>query len=266
VLTRGVTRCHFERSEWISHTVNHQGSKTPFFLSKPAPCSYLHGRLEQKIFTSLSGIGGQALGHALSDLGFRRSQTIAYRPMCPHCSACVSTRVLVDDFRPSRNQRRALLRNKDLIGTMVPNQATSEQYSLFRDYLDSRHFDGSMTDMSVLDYALMVEESVFDTMMIEYRYANRPVDETLAAVALSDRLPDGLSMVYSFFDAEQAERSFGTYMILDHVERARAQNLPYVYLGYFVEGSAKMHYKQRFLPQERFEEDGAAWVWRRHEV
>ena len=126
---------------------------------------------------------------------------------------------------------------------------TSEQYSVFRAYLDARHRDGGMADMTVLDYAMMVEDSHVDTRVVEYR--RRGPDSgingrgagQLLAVALTDVLSDGLSMVYSFFDPEDADRSLGTFMILDHIARAKAMGLPYVYLGYWVPGSRKMDYK-----------------------
>jgi arginine-tRNA-protein transferase len=141
---------------------------------------------------------------------------------------------------------------------------TSEQYSVFRAYLDARHRDGGMADMTVLDYAMMIEDSHVKTRLVEYRrrgpdsaLTQRGVGDLLA-VALSDVLSDGLSMVYSFFDPDQGDRSLGTFMILDHIERARKMGLPYVYLGYWVPGSRKMDYKGRFLPQERLMPSG--WV------
>jgi arginine-tRNA-protein transferase len=141
---------------------------------------------------------------------------------------------------------------------------TSEQYSIFRAYLDSRHRDGGMADMTVLDYAMMVEDSHIETRVVEYRRregdeAGRQADD-LIAVALTDVLGDGLSMVYSFFEPDEAARSLGTFMVLDHIARAKAMGLAYVYLGYWVRGSRKMDYKSRFLPQERLTPDGWARV------
>jgi arginine-tRNA-protein transferase len=139
---------------------------------------------------------------------------------------------------------------------------SSEQYSIFRAYLDSRHRDGGMADMTVLDYAMMVEDSHVETRMVEYRLRSPQASARragqLIAVALTDVLNDGLSMVYSFFEPEYENRSLGTLMILDHIERARSMKLPYVYLGYWVRGSRKMDYKSRFLPQERLSSQG--WV------
>ncbi len=160
--------------------------------------------------------------------------------------------------------RRVAERNADMVGEMRALMPTSEQYSVFRAYLDTRHRDGGMADMTVLDYAMMVEDSHVKTRLVEYR--KRGPDSSingrgtgaLLAVALTDVLNDGLSMVYSFFDPEAQDRSLGTYMILDHIQRAGRMGLRYVYLGYWVRGSRKMDYKGRFLPQERLMSDG--WV------
>lgn len=238
-----------------------------FYLTAPTPCPYLPGRMERKVFTHLIGKRASELNDVLTHGGFRRSQTIAYRPACDGCRACVSVRVLVDGFKPSRNLRRVGEANADLVGEVKQNLPTSEQYSLFRHYLDSRHADGGMADMTALDFAMMVEDSHVDTCVVEYR--RRGPDTAIngrgtgpvVAAALSDVLADGLSMVYSFFDPDEASRSLGTYMILDHIERARRMGLPYVYLGYWVEGSAKMAYKARFAPQERLHAHG----WERYD-
>lgn len=235
-----------------------------FYLTSPSACPYLPDREERKVFTHIVGRRGRELNEILTQGGFRRSQTIAYRPACDACRACVSVRVLVDEFKPSGNQKRILKANRDLMGNVLPNRPTSEQYSLFRRYLDTRHMDGGMADMTVLDYSMMIEDSHVDTHLIEYR--RRGIDSgitgrgtgDLIAVCLTDEMSDGLSMVYSFFDPDMSDRSLGTYMILDHIERARAMGLPYLYLGYWVEGSRKMDYKARFKPQERLLAEG--WV------
>jgi len=227
-----------------------------FYLTAPSACPYLPGREERKVFTHLVGRRAAQLNDALTQSGFRRSQTIAYRPACENCRACVSVRVLVDDFRPGRTMRRVLARNADMNAAYAPAQATSEQYSLFRGYVDSRHSDGGMADMSVLDFSMMVEDSHVETRLVEYRRPGADGRNELIACCLTDLLADGLSMVYSFYEPDEAGRSLGVYMILDHIERARALGLPHVYLGYWVEGSKKMGYKSRFLPQERLGMNG----------
>jgi len=243
---------------------SHSRDTPQFYLTSPSACPYLPGKEERKVFTHIVGRRGRELNEILTQGGFRRSQTIAYRPACDTCRACVSVRVLADEFEPSGNLRRVLKNNADLIGNEIPNRPTSEQYALFRRYVDARHADGGMADMTVLDYSMMIEDSHVDTLLVEYR--RRGIDSgitgkgtgDLIAVSLTDVMSDGLSMVYSFYDPDHQDRSLGTFMILDHIRRAKAKGLPYLYLGYWVEGSRKMGYKSRFTPQERLGAHG--WV------
>jgi len=229
-----------------------------FYLTSPAPCPYLPGQHERKVFTHLVGRRASGLNDALTHSGFRRSQTIAYRPACENCKSCVSVRILCDEFIPGRTQKRILARNGDLIGAMGESRADTEQYALFRDYLDHRHSDGGMADMAMLDYAMMIEDSHVESRLMRYRL-RAPEGEPpgpLVACCLTDVLDDGLSMVYSFYDPALASRSLGAYMILDHIFRARAMRLPHLYLGYWVAGSRKMDYKAHYLPQERLGTEG----------
>jgi len=234
-----------------------------FFLTPGGPCPYLPGRVERKVFARLNGSYAQALNEALTHSGFRRSQMIAYRPACDGCSACVSVRIITREFAPSRNQKRLARRNADIVRSEAPSEATREQFALLRAYLDSRHSGGGMSDMGLFDYVAMVEETPVNTHIVEYREASRDGGEPrLLACALTDVLRDGLSMVYSFFHPGEDARSLGTYMILDHVAAARVRKLPFVYLGYWIRGSAKMHYKSRFQPLEALTPDG----WSRLEI
>ena len=238
----------------------HSRDTPQFYLTAPSPCPYLGGKEERKVFTHLVGERAPELNNILTHGGFRRSQSIAYRPACEGCRSCVSVRVLVGEFTPTRSMRRVARRNDDIVSEMRTAAPSSEQYSIFRAYLDSRHRDGGMADMTVLDYAMMVEDSHVDTRVIEYRLAASRGSGDLIAVALTDVLGDGLSMVYSFFEPDEAARSLGTYMVLDHIARAKELGLAYVYLGYWVRGSGKMDYKGRFLPQERLMPEGWAKV------
>ena len=188
----------------------HSRNTPQFYLTAPSPCPYLPGREERKVFTHLVGERAAELNDLLTHGGFRRSQSIAYRPACEHCRACVSVRVVAEDFQPTRSMRRILDRNRDIVGEMRASVPTAEQYSVFRSYLDARHRDGGMADMTVLDYAIMVEDSHVETRVVEYRQRRRGEGRgkgELLAVALTDVLTDGLSMVYSFFDSDQASRS-----------------------------------------------------------
>ncbi len=235
-----------------------------FYLTAPAPCPYLEGREERKVFTHLVGEKAHQINDMLSQGGFRRSQNIAYRPACEGCRACVSVRVIVDEFRPGRSFKRILNSSRELVGERLPPSPTSEQFSLFRKYLDDRHITGGMAEMTALDYAMMIEDSHVDTMLTEYRQHGPDTAITkrgegpLIAAALTDILGNGLSMIYSFFDTDAPNKSLGTWIILDHIRIARKMGLPYVYLGYWVDGSRKMAYKTRFQPQQHLTMNG--WV------
>ncbi len=237
--------------------MTHHTTQSPqFFLTAPSPCPYIDGQFERKVFTHLVGDKAPEMNDLLTQGGFRRSQNIAYRPACEACRACVSVRILAGEFQATKNMRRVIQRNSDLIGAMHDAEPSTEQYSLFRRYLDARHKKGGMSDMTVLDYAMMVEDTHVDTKVIEYRkrgpdsFITGRGQGELIAVALSDKMADGMSMVYSYFNPAFEDRSLGTFIILDHIARARAAGLPHVYLGYWVNGSRKMNYKVRFMPQE----------------
>jgi arginine-tRNA-protein transferase len=219
-----------------------------FFVTTPSPCPYLPGKTERKVFTELSGPHASELNDALGRIGFRRSQNVAYRPSCANCSACVSVRVVADEFRPNSSQRRLMRRNADLTVTACKPWTTEEQFDLLRRYLAARHPGGGMAEMDDLDFADMVEQTPVNTYVIEYRDPKGK----LVGACLSDHQSDGLSMIYSFFDTDPGSRpGLGTYIILDHITRAARAGLPYVYLGYWVKGSARMQYKVRFQPLER---------------
>ena len=220
-------------------------------MTAVAPCPYLPGRTERKVFANLPFSDGAHVNDELTIAGFRRSQNIAYRPACETCDACVSARVPVADFVFSRSQRRVLARNADLSRDLVEAEATTEQFDLLRRYLGARHPGGGMTNMTWQDYVTMVEDTAVRTHLIEYRTVSDdggPGD--LVAVTLTDLLSDGLSMVYSFFDPRIERRSLGIFAILDHVRQAAIVGLPFVYLGYWVQGSPKMDYKANFRPME----------------
>lgn len=231
-----------------------QGLQFPkFYVTAPSPCPYLDGLVERKVFTELRGPDAEALNEALGRVGFRRSQSVVYRPACENCSQCVSVRVRAQEFTISRSQRKVLRGNKDIKAEIVPPHVTDEQYALLQSYLNDRHSDGTMADMSMDEFKDMVESSPVTTVLVEYR---RAIDNKLMAVALTDELSDGLSMIYSCFDTNAAERSLGTYIILDHIARASLANQPYVYLGYWVKDSRKMRYKCRFKPLEKLGPNG----------
>ena len=225
-----------------------------FYVTAPQPCPYLEGRMERKLFTALQGENARELNDSLSGQGFRRSQNVLYRPSCADCAACLSARIDVAAFEPSRSQKRILKRSATLDRRATSPWATEDQYHLFRRYLDDRHADGGMADMDVFEFAAMIEETPIRSRVIEY---TDPDTEELIGVCLTDVLGDGLSMVYSFYTPDRPKDGLGNYIILDHIDIARAAGLPYVYLGYWVPGSQKMGYKAKFSGLEVYM--GGAW-------
>ena len=229
-----------------------------FFVTSPAPCPYLPGKSERKVFTELRGQGTDELNEALGRIGFRRSQTVAYRPSCLDCQACVSVRVVAGEFKPSSSQKRALKANSDIEVTECRPWATDEQYELLRKYLAHRHPGGGMAEMEESDFADMVEHTPVSSYVIEYRepgVGSQP--GRLIGACLTDIQGDGLSMIYSFYDPDIEDRAgLGNFIILDHIRRAADQGLDYVYLGYWVEGSERMQYKVRYRPLERLNRGG----------
>ena len=223
-----------------------------FYGTAPQPCPYLPGRLESKVVTELNSLDASHLHNTLSRAGFRRSHSIAYRPACPSCNACVPCRVRAEGFTLSKSMRRTLRRNSDLIASQKQAFATEEQYSLFKVYEQARHPDGEMASMDFNDYRSMVEDTPVETFIVEFREGSG----RLVAVALTDQLSDGLSGVYKFYAPEKSVRSPGTFVILWHIERATSLGLPYFYLGYWISQSPKMAYKARFTPLEILTETG----------
>ncbi|MFT4151290.1 MAG: arginyltransferase [Paracoccaceae bacterium] len=230
-----------------------------FYVTAPQPCPYLDGRMERKLFTALQGDHAQKLNDTLSKQGFRRSQNVLYRPSCAECSACLSARIRVADFIPSRTQRKVMNRLSPLRRNATSPWATEEQFALFRRYLDARHADGGMADMDIFEFAAMIEETPIKSRVIEYTRPPRAGERgrPLSAVCLTDVFDDGLSMVYSFYDPEMVAQSLGAYVILDHIRIAQEAGLPYVYLGYWVPGSRKMGYKAQYSALEIYK--GGLW-------
>jgi arginyl-tRNA--protein-N-Asp/Glu arginylyltransferase len=230
-----------------------------FYVTAPQSCPYLDGRMERKLFTALQGDHAQKLNDSLSKQGFRRSQNVLYRPSCSECSACLSARIRVDDFRPNRTQRKILNRLSDLRCNATSPWATEEQFTLFRRYLDRRHADGGMADMDIFEFAAMIEETPIKSRVVEYNRPPGPGERgrPLTAVCLTDVFDDGLSMVYSFYDPTLTHLSLGAFLILDHIRIAREAGLPFVYLGYWVPGSRKMGYKSQYSALEIYK--GGIW-------
>ena len=228
-----------------------------FYVTAPQDCPYLDNQVERKLFTALYGSNSRRLNNSLSKQGFRRSQNVLYRPSCANCSACMSARISSREFKPSKSQKRILLKNSDIVRVVNPALATDAQYDLFKQYITARHPNGGMSDMDANDFTAMIEETNVESKLIEY-YAKKNGELELISFSLVDILDDGISMVYSVFNPDFKERSLGTYMILDHNNLTLEMDLQYVYLGYWVQGSSKMDYKKRFSSLEVFTND--KWV------
>ena len=232
--------------------MRHSVPITPqFYVTSPQECPYLENKVERKLFTALNGPDSQILNNALSKQGFRRSQNVLYRPSCADCSACLSARIPIKDFSLSKSEKRVLKRNVDLTREIKTPWGSYEQFELFKKYVDLRHDKGGMSGMTESEFSSMIEETSVNTILCEYSLKINN-SKNIVAVSLTDVIEDGLSMVYSFYEPELSELSLGKYMILDHVNLAIEMNLPYLYLGYWVKGSAKMEYKSQYEPLEVF--------------
>jgi|TARA_R110002096_G_scaffold435770_1_gene662550 leucyl-tRNA---protein transferase len=245
-----------------------------FYVTAPAPCPYIKGNTERKIFTELNpqplAYDKQAiiehrgpeqarhhaeeLHHSLALVGFRRSQEIAYRPACEDCLECKSVRIPTMLFKMSKSQKRIFNKNKDIRFEIKANIATEEQYELLQRYINSRHAEGGMAGISFSEYKDMVENSPISTVIIEYRDGRGK----LIGAALTDQMQDSLSMVYSFFEIskEMNNRSLGVFIVLNHVNISKSRDLDHIYLGYFVKNSPKMSYKMNFKPIEVLASNG----------
>lgn len=228
------------------------------FRTPPMPCPYLAGRVERHIFAEIAGADAVDSYDVLARAGFRRSHRVAYRPSCSGCSACVPVRVVADRFQPSRSQRRVARANADLASLVQAPGATAEQFRLFARYQRSRHGDGEMARMAFDDYRAMVEDTSIGTCVVEFRMTDKlGADGRLMGACLFDRLGDGLSAVYSFFEPDEAGRGLGTFAVLWLIEQARRERRRNVYLGYWIADSRKMAYKARFKPLEQL--SGGRW-------
>lgn len=228
--------------------------ETAFYLSGALPCPYLPGQTERKLFARLSGdaAANGMLNSILTQAGFRRSHDVLYRPACPSCQACVPVRVPAAAFAPGRTQQRIARRNADLAQALEPALATEEQFALFHAYQQARHAASDMARMPFEAYAAMVQDGGVGQQLLSLRDGAG----ALRGIMLVDRLADGFSAIYSFFDPAAPTRSLGTALVLRLIAQAAAEKLPYVYLGYWIAASRKMAYKAQFQPQERLTMEG----------
>lgn len=222
-------------------------------LAKPHPCQYLPGQIEQVVVADLSAIHPVASYQPFLESGFRRNQTVAYRPACPSCNACLSVRLVVEEFRRQHNHRRIWQRNQDLAGYEKTAQATPEHYALFARYQRKRHPESPMAAMDFSAFQQWIDRTPVDSALFEWRDA----DNLLRAACLVDKVTNGLSAVYSYYDPDREKRSLGSYVILSLADETLRRSLPFLYLGYWIDGSRTMAYKIRYQPLEFYR--GAHW-------
>lgn len=223
------------------------------YASPVTDCNYLPGQQSTSLFADPDLPKNISLHSSLSKLGFRRSGEFIYRPGCENCNACIATRVPINEFRPSRCQRRTWKQNQDLIVKIRPAEFELEHFELYQRYLSTRHAKGGMDDPTPESYMQFLSSSWSETLFIEFR-----LEEKLAAIAVVDELENALSAVYTFFDPDLSKRSLGRYAILYEIGHARQKGLEWLYLGYWIEKCQKMKYKQDYQPQEHFIE--GQWI------
>ncbi|MDP2760400.1 MAG: arginyltransferase [Sideroxyarcus sp.] len=218
-------------------------STLQLYLTAPYPCSYLpQQEARSQVATPVFLITPKIYAE-LVRRGFRRSGSFTYRPRCDSCQQCVPARVVVDEFHPTRSQRRSWQRHRDLRVEILPLQDKAEYFALYRRYQQMRHSDGSMADDTPEQYRNFLLQSHVDSILVEFRE-----HDELRMVSVVDVLDDGLSAAYTFYDPDIAQASFGTFNVLWQIELCRKLQLPYLYLGYWIRPSRKMAYKAHFLP------------------
>jgi arginine-tRNA-protein transferase len=227
-------------------------SSLQLYLTAPYPCSYLqHPEARSQVATP-SFLISSAVYSELVRHGFRRSGTFTYRPRCDTCRQCVAVRVVVEDFLPTRSQRRSRKQHNNLVVTLHDLQDKPEYFELYRRYQEARHRNGGMDDDSPEQYRNFLLQSHVDTLLVEFREKG-----VLRMVSVVDVLADGLSAVYTFYDPDVPQASFGTFNVLWQIELCRKLKLPYLYLGYWIADSRKMAYKANFQPLHGLQE--GAW-------
>ncbi len=222
-------------------------TSVPLLMTVPHPCSYLEGEQAQTAFVNPSFELNTAIYSQLIAHGFRRSGNDVYRPQCAQCSQCVPVRLPVAQFKPSRNQKRCLQKNRQTTAIIKPAVFEHAHYDLYLRYQNQRHIEGGMANSSPDEYIKFLSSSWCDTQFVEFFYAGE-----LAAVAIVDRFYNALSAVYTFFDPKFSRNSLGVYAVLWQIQYAQEQGLDWLYLGFWIADCQKMNYKDQYQPLQGF--------------
>jgi arginine-tRNA-protein transferase len=246
----------------VTHRTTFAPETLQFYTTAAYVCSYLPGRIAR----SQVAVGGKNMPDQAYSLlvqhGFRRSGEFIYRPHCDHCQACTSIRIPVESFKSSRSQRRAWNKHHTLVTQIKPASFSDEHYALYQRYQKARHAGGGMDHDDVEQYIDFLVSTRVNSWLVEFREGpDSPLAGQLRMLSIIDRLDDGLSAVYTFFEPEVGQ-SFGVYNVLWQIAYTQALGLPYLYLGYWIEQSQKMSYKRRFQPSELLLND----VWTRSDT
>jgi arginine-tRNA-protein transferase len=224
------------------------------YISQTHECSYLPKREARSLFLDPNTQVTPEVYQQLIDRGFRRSGCFLYQPACPSCAACVSLRIPVDRFKPSRSQRRNWRQNIDRYQVIpLPARYADSHFDLYQRYLLRRHPDGAMTCTSPGQYTQFLTCEWAKTEFIEFH-----LDGRLAAVAVSDILPQGTSSIYTFFDPDLAQDGLGVFALLWQIDYTRRLEKQWVYPGFWIEECTKMNYKTRFRPYQAW--NGQTWT------